>query len=268
MARFIDELQRTHHCGALRLDDVGSEVVLFGWVASRRDHGRCVFIDLRDREGITQVVFDEGIDAPSLALAETMRSEWVIGIRGRVRDRGTMRNPKMATGDVEIEVLETTVFNKSKSPPFAIEDETNTNEERRLTYRYLDLRRPVMQKTFRLRHRLYQAVRRYFDDNDFTEVETPLIVKYTPGGARNFLVPSRLHAGSFYALAESPQLYKQLLMVAGFERYFQIVKCFRDEDLRLDRQPEFTQIDVEMSFINQDMLFKMMEGLVFRMFKA
>ena len=267
MARFIDELKRSHHCGALRVSNVAQEVVLFGWVASRRDHGGCIFIDLRDREGITQVVFDKGIDEASHTVAETMRNEFVIGIRGRVRDRGAMRNPKMATGDVEVEVLEATVFNRSKPPPFAVEDEATASEERRLTYRYLDLRRPPMQRTFRMRHRIYQATRRYFDDNGFTEVETPLIVKYTPGGARNFLVPSRLHAGSFYALAESPQLYKQLLMVAGFERYFQIVKCFRDEDLRLDRQPEFTQIDVEMSFINQDELFAIMEGLVFRIFR-
>ena len=267
MARFIDELKRTHDCGALRLDHAGQEVVLFGWVQSRRDHGGCIFVDLRDRGGITQIVFDEALSVEAHTLAEAVRNEWVLGIRGRVRDRGEMRNPRMATGAIEVEVLETTVFNKSKPPPFSIEDEASASEERRLTYRYLDLRRAPMQRIFRTRHRIYQAVRNYFDQNGFTEVETPMIVKYTPGGARNFLVPARLHAGKFYALAESPQLYKQLLMVAGFERYFQIVKCFRDEDLRLDRQPEFTQIDVEMSFINQDDLFRMMEGLVFRVFK-
>ncbi len=267
MARFIDELKRTHDCGALRLDNLGEEVVLFGWVHSRRDHGGCIFIDLRDREGITQVVFDEGDNTEVHAIAERMRSEWVIGIRGTVRDRGDMRNPNMSTGEVEIIVHETTVFNQSETPPFNVDEESGANEERRLAYRYVDLRRPPMQRRIRLRHRIAHATRNYFDSQGFVEVETPIIVKYTPGGARNFLVPARMHPGHFYALAESPQLYKQMLMVAGFERYFQIVKCFRDEDPRLDRQMEFTQIDVEMSFINQDDLFTMVEGLIFRMFK-
>jgi aspartyl-tRNA synthetase len=267
MARFIDELKRTHSCGALRRADAGNEVVLYGWVHNRRDHGGCIFIDLRDREGITQLVFDLSVSEDAHAVGDSFRSEWVVGIRGRVRDRGDMNNPKMATGDVEVEVLETTVFNKSKTPPFQIEDPPAASEERRLTYRYMDLRRPSMFKTFQMRHRAAQAARNYFDRMSFIEVETPLLVKYTPGGARNFLVPSRMHDGKFYALAESPQLYKQLLMVSGFERYFQIVKCFRDEDLRLDRQPEFTQIDVEMSFINQDDLFSTIEGLICSIWK-
>ncbi|HQY63512.1 MAG: aspartate--tRNA ligase [Myxococcales bacterium] len=268
MARFIDELKRTHHNAALRGADVGQEVVLFGWVASYRDHGGCVFVDLRDREGITQLVFDPNLsghgDAPKDAYdrAQALRSEWVIGVRGVVVSRGKNVNPKMVTGEVEIHVIELGVFNKSETPPFEIADSIDTGEEKRLQYRYLDLRRAPLQKTLRVRHRINQTVRRYFDDKGFLELETPFMVKYTPGGARNFLVPSRLHAGKFYALAESPQLFKQLYMVAGFDRYFQIVKCFRDEDLRLDRQPEFTQIDVEMSFVSQDDIFRTMEGLV------
>ncbi len=268
MARFIDELKRTHHNAALRGADVGQEVVLFGWVASYRDHGGCVFVDLRDREGITQLVFDPNLsghgEAPKDAYdrAQALRSEWVIGVRGVVVSRGKNVNPKMVTGEVEIHVIELGVFNKSETPPFEIADSIDTGEEKRLQYRYLDLRRAPLQKTLRVRHRINQTVRRYFDDKGFLELETPFMVKYTPGGARNFLVPSRLHAGKFYALAESPQLFKQLYMVAGFDRYFQIVKCFRDEDLRLDRQPEFTQIDVEMSFVSQDDIFRTMEGLV------
>jgi aspartyl-tRNA synthetase len=268
MARFIDELKRTHRCGELRLDHVGQEVVLFGWVHTYRDLGGCVFIDLRDREGITQVVFEPQVNPETHKIADTLRKEWVIGVRGKVRDRGTMRNPKMDTGDIEVTGVELTIFNESPTPPFEIEDDPRTNEELRLQYRFLDLRRPRVQKLFRLRHNVAQATRRYFDNNGFLEIETPMIVKYTPGGARNFIVPSRLHAGQFYALAESPQLYKQMLMVSGFDRYFQIVKCFRDEDLRIDRQPEFTQIDVEMSFINQDDLFNMIEGLMVNIFKA
>jgi aspartyl-tRNA synthetase len=267
VARFIDELKRTHSCGELRLKHSDSEVVLFGWVNSRRDHGGCIFIDLRDRDGLTQIVFDQGFGLEAHELAETLRNEWVLGIRGRVRDRGDMRNSKLATGEIEIEVLECTVFNQSKVPPFNVDEDSGANEDRRLTYRYVDLRRPPLQRNLRLRHRVAQATRAHFDENQFIEVETPTLVKYTPGGARNFLVPARLHPGQFYALAESPQLYKQMLMVAGYERYFQIVKCYRDEDLRLDRQPEFTQIDVEMSFINQDDLFTMIEGLMFRIFK-
>ena len=267
MARFIDELKRTHDCGALREADIDTQVVLFGWVNSRRDHGGCIFIDLRDRSGVTQVVFDASESADTHVIAEAIRNEWVIGVHGRVRSRGEMKNPKMPTGDVEVEVHEATVFNKSQTPPFAVDEEAGANEERRLRYRYVDLRRPPMQRNLMLRHRAAQATRRHLDECGFVEVETPMIVKYTPGGARNFLVPARLHPGKFYALAESPQLYKQLLMVAGYERYFQIVRCFRDEDLRLDRQMEFTQIDIEMSFINQDDLFSVIEGLFRRIFR-
>jgi aspartyl-tRNA synthetase len=273
MARFIDELKRTHDCGALRAAQEGATVVLFGWVASYRDHGGCVFIDLRDREGITQIVFDPELtghgDQPvkSHDLARALRSEWVIGVEGVVKSRGTNKNPKMATGDVEVHAIDLTVFNKSDTPPFEIADDIDTGEEKRLQYRYLDLRRPPLQKALRVRHRINQVVRRYFDEQGFLELETPIMVKYTPGGARNFLVPSRMHSGKFYALAESPQLFKQLYMVAGFERYFQIVKCFRDEALRLDRQPEFTQIDVEMSFVNQDDVFRAMEGMIFKVWK-
>ncbi len=273
MARFIDELKRTHRCGDLRAADEGQEVVLFGWVASYRDHGGCVFVDLRDREGITQIVFDpdlkgyEGLPKDAYERSQALRSEWVIGIRGKVFSRGGNKNPKLPTGEIEVHAIELVVFNKADTPPFEILDEIDTGEEKRLQYRYLDLRRAPLQKTLRVRHRINQTVRRYFDSQGFLELETPFMVKYTPGGARNFLVPSRMSAGKFYALAESPQLFKQLYMVAGFDRYFQIVKCFRDEALRVDRQPEFTQIDVEMSFVNQDDIFKTMEGLIFAVWK-
>ncbi|MBN1652698.1 MAG: aspartate--tRNA ligase [Deltaproteobacteria bacterium] len=267
MTRFIDELRRTHMCGELREEHIGHEVVLFGWVQNRRDHGGCVFIDLRDREGLVQVMFDPSAAQEAFDLANVMRLEWVVGIRGKVRDRGEMRNPRLATGAVEIVVLEATVFNRSETPPFQIEDNTDTNETKRLEYRYLDLRRNKLQRTITARSDLYKATRDYFFEHGFREIETPFLIRNTPGGARNFLVPCRLNPGTFYALAESPQLYKQLLMVSGFDRYFQIVRCFRDEDLRLDRQPEFTQIDVEMSFINQDALFAIIEGLLFRIFR-
>ena len=272
MARFIDELKRTHRCGDLRASDEGKEVVLFGWVASYRDHGGCVFFDLRDREGITQIVFDPTIEGHALAknayeLAQSVRTEWVIGVRGIVTSRGGNKNPKLPTGDIEVRAVELVIFNKSDTPPFEIQDEIDTGEEKRLQYRYLDLRRAPLQKSLRVRHRIHQTTRSYFDSQGFLELETPFMVKYTPGGARNFLVPSRMSAGKFYALAESPQLFKQLFMVAGFDRYFQIVKCFRDEALRVDRQPEFTQIDVEMSFVNQDDIFRTMEGLIFKVWK-
>lgn len=273
MARFIDELKRTHNCGALRAEHDGQEVVLFGWVANRRDHGNLIFVDLRDRDGITQIVFDPEAAKDPHAHAEALRSEWVIGIRGKVKNRGeqfskkegkmmSAANPDLATGEIEVEVLEMEVFNKSETPPFEISDRSDTREEVRLQYRYLDLRRAPLQQALRTRHKICQATRNYLSSQGATEVETPFLVKYTPGGARNFLVPSRIHEGKFYALAESPQLFKQLLMCAGFERYFQIVRCFRDEDSRLDRQPEFTQIDIEASFINQDDLFGLIEGLV------
>jgi len=273
MARFIDELKRSHHCAELRASHEGAIVVLFGWVSSYRDHGGCVFVDLRDREGITQLVFDAELtghgDLPRAAheIARSVRHEWVVAVRGVVKGRGGNKNAKLATGDIEVHVIEASVMNKSETPPFEIADAIDTGEDKRLEYRYLDLRRPPLQKTLRVRHRLNQVTRTYFDSQGFIELETPFMVKYTPGGARNFLVPSRQHAGKFYALAESPQIFKQLYMVAGFDRYFQIVKCFRDEDLRLDRQPEFTQIDVEMSFVNQDDIFRIMEGLVFRLWR-
>ncbi len=273
VARFIDELKRTHHCSELRASDIGQEIVLFGWVSNYRDHGGCVFVDLRDREGITQLVFDPErkghgeIPKAAYELAQSLRGEWVIGIRGIVVSRGSNKNPRLPTGEIEVHVVELSVFNKSDTPPFEIADQIDTNEEKRLSYRYLDLRRAPLQRTLRVRHRINQTVRTYFDGRGFLELETPFMVKYTPGGARNFLVPSRMNAGKFFALAESPQLFKQLYMVAGFDRYFQIVKCFRDEDLRVDRQPEFTQIDVEMSFVNQDDIFRTMEGLIFSVWK-
>jgi aspartyl-tRNA synthetase len=277
-SQFITELKRTHSCGALRASDIGKEVVLFGWVQFRRDHGNLVFIDLRDREGLTQVVFDPDLGKEAHGLAEQMRSEWVIGIRGKVRSRGQQfskkenklvaaTNPNLATGEIEIEVLQATVFNKAETPPFEITDASTTSEERRLEYRYLDLRRAPLQKTLMTRSKMNALTRSFLVDSGFLELETPFMGKYTPGGARNFLVPSRLNPGKFYALAESPQLYKQLFMVAGFDRYFQIVKCFRDEDLRVDRQPEFTQIDVEMSFVTQDDVFAIIEGLIKRLWK-
>jgi aspartyl-tRNA synthetase len=279
VARFIDELKRTHHNAALRSADIGAEVVLFGWVDSRRDHGSLIFIDLRDREGITQIVFDPDTSREAHELAEQIRSEWVIGIRGRVRSRGqhfsqkenrmvTAANPGLPTGEVEVDVLEATVFNRSETPPFSIADVIDTREEVRLQHRYLDLRRRPLQRALRMRHAVNQATRNYLSSQGCLEIETPFLVKYTPGGARNFLVPSRLNPGKFYALAESPQIFKQLFMVAGYERYFQIVRCFRDEDLRLDRQPEFTQIDIELSFVNQDDVFGLVEGLIFAIWKA
>jgi aspartyl-tRNA synthetase len=279
LARFIDELKRTHDCGALRAADIGKEIVLFGWVASRRDHGSLVFVDLRDRAGVTQIVFDPETSPEAHRIADSLRPEWVIGVRGTVRSRGeqfskkegklvSAANPNIATGEIEISVLEATVFNKAETPPFAIEDASETREEVRLEYRYLDLRRGPLQRALKMRHDVNQATRNYLSSQGFYEIETPFLVKYTPGGARNFLVPARLHAGKFYALAESPQLFKQLFMVAGFDKYFQIVRCFRDEDLRVDRQLEFTQIDIEQSFVNQDDVFGTVEGLIFAIWKA
>ncbi|NRA32748.1 MAG: aspartate--tRNA ligase [Polyangiaceae bacterium] len=279
MARFIDELKRTHDCNAVRVDDIDNEVVLFGWVARRRDHGSLIFVDLRDREGCTQIVFDPEVNKEAHAQAEALRPEWVIGIRGKVRSRGeqfskkhdkmvSAANPNMDTGEVEIAIEEITVFNQAKTPAFEIEDKIDTKEDVRLQYRFLDLRRKPLQDALKTRHKLNHATRNYLTDQGCLEIETPFLVKYTPGGARNFLVPSRSGAGKFYALAESPQLFKQLFMVAGYERYFQIVRCFRDEDLRVDRQPEFTQIDIELSFVNQDDIFTLVEGLIFKIWKA
>ncbi|HYZ89726.1 MAG TPA: aspartate--tRNA ligase [Myxococcales bacterium] len=262
MAEFIRAVKRTHSCGELTARDVGREVVLFGWVHNRRDHGGAVFIDLRDRAGLTQVVFEEDAGKELQELAHELRLEYCIGIRGKVVSRGANVNPKLATGEIEVHVSEAEIFNRSETPPFLIEDRIDTAEEKRLEHRYLDLRRPAVQRPLLVRSRMNAVTRRVLHERGFLELETPFLVKYTPGGARNFLVPARLQPGKFYALAESPQLFKQLFMVAGFDRYFQIVKCFRDEDLRLDRQPEFTQIDLEMSFVAQDDVFTVVEELV------
>ncbi|WP_224360335.1 aspartate--tRNA ligase [Hyalangium versicolor] len=263
---FITEVKRTHSCGQLTKEHIGQDVVLFGWVQNRRDHGGAVFIDLRDREGLTQVVFEP--DAKEAhELAGQLRLEFCIGIRGKVVSRGKNVNAKMKTGEIEIKADALTIFNRSEPTPFLIEDNVETSEEKRLAYRYLDLRRRPLQQSLITRSKMNAMTRAYMVEKGFLELETPFMGKYTPGGARNFLVPSRLNPGKFYALAESPQLYKQLFMVAGFERYFQIVKCFRDEDLRLDRQPEFTQIDVEMSFVTQDDVFTIIEGLIKKLWK-
>lgn len=267
LPRFITELKRTHTCGELTAADVGRDVVLFGWVNNRRDHGGAVFIDLRDRTGVTQVVFQADVLPDVHELAGALRLEYCVGVKGKVVSRGANVNPRLRTGEIEVYADGLEIFNRSEPTPFPIEDTIETSEEKRLQYRYLDLRRAPLQKTLMTRARVNHLTRNHFTDHAFLELETPFMVKYTPGGARNFLVPSRLNPGKFYALAESPQLFKQLYMIAGFDRYFQIVRCFRDEDLRLDRQPEFTQIDVEMSFVEQNDIFDVIEGLIVRLWK-
>jgi aspartyl-tRNA synthetase len=255
--------RRTHTCGDLREADIGQNVVLNGWVAIRRDLGGVTFVELRDRYGITQIVFEPTYNSEAHDQAKKLRSEFVVSIEGKVRKRpeGT-ENTAIPTGQIDVMVDKLIILNQAETPPFPIEDNIDVNEDVRLKYRYLDLRRGEMQKNLILRHKMCQVTRRYFDSIDFIEIETPVLMKSTPEGARDFLVPSRLHKGKFYALPQSPQQYKQILMVAGFDRYFQIVKCFRDEDLRADRQPEFTQIDVEMSFVDVEDIFEMVEGLM------
>ncbi|GAA5035107.1 aspartate--tRNA ligase [Marivirga lumbricoides] len=258
---------RTHTCGALRLEDKNKNVVLSGWVQRVRDKGGMMWIDLRDRYGITQLMFEEGKSSDELmAIARSVGREFVLQVKGEVVERFS-KNDKMSTGDIEIFVEELKILNAAKTPPFTIEEDTDGGEELRMQYRYLDLRRSPVREKLQLRHKLMQATRRYMDQQDFLEVETPVLIKSTPEGARDFVVPSRVHEGEFYALPQSPQTFKQLLMVSGFDKYFQIVKCFRDEDLRADRQPEFTQIDCELSFVEQEDILNTFEGLVKYLFK-
>ncbi len=268
MEPFLPEHKRTIYCGQVRADHIGTEVVLCGWVHRRRDHGGLLFVDLRDREGIVQVVFHPGESGEAHKKADALRVEYVLSVRGTVRRRppGT-ENPGLSTGEVEVAVSVLTILNESKPLPFSLEDDTDVAENVRLKYRYLDLRRPEVQKAFLRRSLLARSTRDYFFENGFLEVETPVLTKSTPEGARDYLVPSRVSPGMFFALPQSPQLFKQILMVAGYDRYAQIVKCFRDEDLRADRQPEFTQIDVEMSFVDREDIFSMMEGLMARIFR-
>jgi len=260
--------ERTHTCGELRLGDVGKRVVLMGWAASVRDHGGCVFINLRDRYGITQVKVDSSEQEGLYSTAKGIKVESVLKVKGVVVDRGANRNPKMATGDIEVSAEEIEVLNTCKPLPFPIHDEINALEVTRLTYRYLDLRRPVMQRNLLLRAKVNQVTREYLQSQGFVEIETPILMKSTPEGARDFLVPSRIHPGCFYALPQSPQTFKQILMVAGFDRYYQIARCFRDEDLRADRQPEFTQIDIEVSFPTKDLIMRITEGLLASIWKG
>lgn len=260
--------KRTHTCGELTTSDIGKTVTLAGWVDTRRDLGGVIFIDLRDRYGKTQVVFNPQKSPTTHNLAKELRNEFVISTTGLVerRPEGT-DNSDLATGEIDVMCSELTILNKAETPPFPIDDDVEASEDIRLKYRYLDLRRPSLQQNLILRHRLYQLVHKYFDENGFVEIETPMLMKSTPEGARDYLVPSRIHRGKFYALPQSPQTYKQILMVAGFDKYVQIVKCFRDEDLRADRQPEFTQIDVEMSFVEEEEVRAITEGLMKRVLK-
>lgn len=263
----ITGLKRTNYCGEFRIDHVGQKTVVFGWAQRQRDLGQLIFIDLRDRTGIVQLAFDDETDKTVFEKAFSVRSEFVLAAVGTVRERSS-KNKEIPTGDVEICVEELRILNRSETPPFEILDETTAKEDSRLKHRYLDLRRPVLQNNLLTRHKIAKATRDYFDANGFIEIETPMLMKSTPEGARDFLVPSRLHQGSFYALPQSPQLYKQLTMVAGFDRYIQLARCFRDEDARADRQPEFTQIDMEMSFVDQEDVLAMGEGYMQYLFKT
>lgn len=260
-------LQRTSYCGDLRSTQIGTTQTVCGFVQKIRDKGNLIFIDLRDRTGIVQLVFDDNTPTDLLKKASTIRSEFVLMAEGTVRERSS-KNPEIPTGDIELFVSDLRILSKAQTPPFEITDKINVREDLRLQYRYLDLRRPQMQQAMMLRHKIVKAARDYYDNNGFIEVETPLLIKSTPEGARDYLVPSRVHPGSFYALPQSPQLYKQLLMCAGYDRYMQIAKCFRDEDLRADRQPEFTQIDLEMSFVNEQDVMEINEGFVKHVFDS
>ncbi|MCH8328550.1 MAG: aspartate--tRNA ligase [Candidatus Marinimicrobia bacterium] len=261
-------IYRTHTCGQLRSEDVDSKVTLSGWVHARRDHGGLIFIDLRDRYGKTQIIFDESVNAAAFAAAKGLGSEDVVTVDGVVVARPEeMVNADLPTGAIDVQCSQLRVLSPADTTPFVITDRASASEELRLTYRYLELRTDELQHNMMIRSQAYQAVRRYFHDLDFIEVETPVLMKSTPEGARDYLVPSRIHQGRFYALPQSPQIYKQLLMIAGYDRYFQIVKCFRDEDLRADRQPEFTQIDVEMSFVDEEAIFEVVEGLLRQLFQ-
>jgi len=265
MADQLGDLTRTHTCGALRADDVGADVVLLGWVHRVRDLGGVTFIDLRDRAGVSQLVVRE--NEALMAAAKRLRSEFVVGIGGIVQRRSEDTiNPKLETGEVEVLVRDIRILNEARTPPFQIAEDSPVSEDVRLRYRYLDLRRPRLQHNIGLRHRTTMAIRKYFDANGFWEIETPILTKSTPEGARDYLVPSRVHAGEFYALPQSPQIFKQILMIAGTDRYFQIVRCFRDEDLRADRQPEFTQVDVEMSFARPESIYGLIEPLMQQVF--
>lgn len=266
---FLGNLQRTHRCGELRVEQDGQDVVLMGWVNRRRDHGNLIFLDLRDRTGITQIVMDKEISGEAHAKAEAARPEYVVAVKGKVRRRAAgLENPNMDTGAIEVVAQELLLLNEAKTPPFSPSEDAITNEEVRLKYRYLDLRREQMQKNFLTRHRVTRAIREYLSENGFLEIETPFMTRSTPEGARDYLVPSRVHPGDFYALPQSPQIFKQILMISGFDRYFQVARCFRDEDLRADRQPEFTQIDLEMTFPQQDSVFRVVEGFLTAAFKT
>jgi aspartyl-tRNA synthetase len=259
---------RTHHCGTLRKEHIGQTVVLNGWVSVRRDLGGVAFIDLRDRSGIVQVVFNPEFSGSAHEIADRARTEYVLSVKGEVVERDPeTRNANLSTGEIEVRVYEAEILNAAKTPPFFIEDGIEVDEMIRLKHRYLDLRRPEMQRTLMLRSKAAKLFRDFLDDNGFMEIETPILTKSTPEGARDYLVPSRVHPGEFFALPQSPQIYKQLLMVAGLERYYQIARCFRDEDLRADRQPEFTQVDIETSFLDRDQLLELMEELVVRLMK-
>ncbi|MBS7175242.1 MAG: aspartate--tRNA ligase, partial [Clostridiales bacterium] len=266
MAESMKGLKRTHYCGDLRLADEGKEVVVGGWVQKQRDKGTLVFVDLRDRTGIVQLTFDDRSDPAVHEKAAGLHSEYVVIAKGTVLKREAP-NPDIPTGDVEIFVTELRVLSEAQTPPFHISGDNKVNDEIRLKYRYLDLRRKTLQDNLRIRHEIAKSTREYFYENGFLEIETPMMMKSTPEGARDYLVPSRVHNGKFYALPQSPQIYKQLLMIAGYDRYIQLARCFRDEDLRADRQPEFTQIDMEMSFVDIDDVLEIGEGFVKKVFQ-